>query len=110
MGFRPTITAISFAVRALRRRSTSTSVAGSSLRRLGGAGCSVARGWDDLDMASLLGSGQRGCPVLKIMREGPSRTIEDIAADAGFSSSSQFVKKFKEITGTTPRAWLADQR
>ena len=46
----------------------------------------------------------------RLLREGPSRTIEDIAADAGFSSSSQFVKKFKEITGTTPRAWLADQR
>lgn len=45
----------------------------------------------------------------KLLRDDPNRTLEDIAADSGFSSSSQFVKKFKEITGTTPRAWLSDQ-
>lgn len=46
----------------------------------------------------------------RLLREDSSRTLEDIAADSGFSSSSQFVKKFKELTGTTPRAWLADQQ
>lgn len=43
----------------------------------------------------------------RLLRENPNRTLEDIAADSGFASSSQFVKKFKEITGTTPRAWLS---
>ena len=37
----------------------------------------------------------------------PLDSFEDIAADSGFASSSQFAKKFKEITGTTPRAWLS---
>lgn len=45
----------------------------------------------------------------RLLREDSTRTLEDIAADSGFASSSQFVKKFKELTGTTPRAWLADQ-
>lgn len=45
----------------------------------------------------------------KLLRENPTRTLEDIASDSGFASSSQFVKKFKEITGLTPRAWLASQ-
>lgn len=45
----------------------------------------------------------------RLLRTDSFRNLEDIAAESGFSSSSQFVKKFKEITGTTPRAWLAAQ-
>ncbi len=45
----------------------------------------------------------------RLLREDPTRTLEDVAAESGFSNSSQFVKKFKEITGNTPRSWLADQ-
>lgn len=41
--------------------------------------------------------------------EDPDAHLESIAAMSGFTSDSQLVKKFNEITGEPPRAWLKHQ-
>lgn len=45
----------------------------------------------------------------KEMKEHPGDRLEAIAARTGFSSGSQMVKKFQEITGDTPRRWYKNQ-
>ena len=39
----------------------------------------------------------------------PGAILEDVASESGFTSASQFVKKFSEMTGVTPRVWQAPQ-
>lgn len=43
------------------------------------------------------------------IKDHPGDRIEAIAARTGFSSSSQLVKKFKEMTGESPRKWARKQ-
>ena len=42
----------------------------------------------------------------KLMQERPQDMLSNIAADSGFTSDSQLIKKFNEIVGMSPRAWL----
>lgn len=42
----------------------------------------------------------------QIMLKNPDEILEVTAEKSGFSSDSQFAKKFKELTGTSPKAWL----
>ena len=41
----------------------------------------------------------------RLLVEKPDDLLEVIAAECGFANDSQFVKKFKESTGMTPREW-----
>lgn len=41
----------------------------------------------------------------KLMQEQPDLLLEDVATQSGYTSSAQFVKKFKEIEGVPPRRW-----
>lgn len=41
----------------------------------------------------------------RLLLEKPNELLEAVAAGCGFASDSQFVKKFKESTGMTPREW-----
>ena len=42
-----------------------------------------------------------------LLAENPNMTLEQIALQSGFRSNAQFVKKFKELEGVTPRQWAA---
>ena len=42
-----------------------------------------------------------------LLVENPNMTLEQIALQSGFRSNAQFVKKFKELEGLTPRQWAA---
>lgn len=42
----------------------------------------------------------------EFMTANPQSKIEEIAEASGFSSGAQFCRKFKEIEGMTPNAWL----
>lgn len=42
-----------------------------------------------------------------LLAENPNMTLEQIALQSGFRSNAQFVKKFKELEGLTPRQWAA---
>lgn len=42
----------------------------------------------------------------ELIRSQRSSHLEDIALASGFSSGSQFSRKFKEIEGVTPNAWI----
>lgn len=41
----------------------------------------------------------------QLMQDEPDAPIEYIAAKSGFQSSTQFIRKFKELENTTPAAW-----
>ena len=41
----------------------------------------------------------------QLMQDEPDASIEYIAAKSGFQSSTQFIRKFKEMENTTPAAW-----
>lgn len=41
----------------------------------------------------------------EILLDSPELNLEDVAEQSGFASASQFVRKFKELTGTTPGAF-----
>lgn len=41
----------------------------------------------------------------KLMTSQPDLLLEDVADQSGFTSSAQFVKKFKEVEGVPPRRW-----
>ncbi len=42
-----------------------------------------------------------------LLLENPEMTLERVAFLSGFRSDAQFVKKFKELEGLTPRQWAA---
>lgn len=42
----------------------------------------------------------------KLLLERPDDILSSIALDSGFASDSQLVKKFSEMEGMSPRAWL----
>lgn len=42
-----------------------------------------------------------------VLINSPGLVLDEVASMCGFTSDSQYVKKFKEITGETPRAWQA---
>lgn len=44
--------------------------------------------------------------VKKMLLNSPDEKLESIAAACGFSSSSQMIKKFCELTGDPPRVWM----
>lgn len=41
----------------------------------------------------------------RLLLEKPDDLLESVASECGFANDSQFVKKFKENTGMTPREW-----
>lgn len=43
--------------------------------------------------------------AMDLLKKYPEDKLEDIASRSGFASAAQFVRKFREITGETPRAW-----
>ena len=45
----------------------------------------------------------------QIMLKNPDEILEVIAEKSGFSSDSQFAKKFKELENTSPKVWLMRQ-
>ena len=47
--------------------------------------------------------------VKRELTEHPGSRLEEVAARTGFSSASQLVKKFRESTGETPKAWSRKQ-
>lgn len=46
----------------------------------------------------------------ELILEGPEEFPEDIAIRSGFTSDYQFVKKFKQNEGMSPRAWQASKK
>lgn len=42
----------------------------------------------------------------RLAEEGEAMPMDDLAADAGFNSTSSFYKTFRAHTGCTPKAWL----
>lgn len=46
----------------------------------------------------------------EILKNEPNTLLEVVAERSGFLSDSQFVKKFKEIEGVSPRAWQSKQQ
>ena len=48
---------------------------------------------------------QRIEAVKQTLAEHPESHLEEIAGKTGFSSASQLAKKFREVTGQTPKAW-----
>lgn len=53
---------------------------------------------------------QRINTAKRLMLADPNEILENIAANSGFVSDSQLVKKFKEVEGVSPRSWQALQR
>lgn len=47
--------------------------------------------------------------AMDLLKKYPEDKLEDIASRSGFASAAQFVRKFREITGETPRAWQIQQ-
>lgn len=45
----------------------------------------------------------------KIMAESPDEILATIAEKSGFLSDSQFSKKFKELEGLSPKAWIQER-
>jgi len=46
----------------------------------------------------------------QLMIDEPDAVIDYVAAKSGFQSSTQFIRKFREIEGTTPTVWKASHR
>ena len=46
----------------------------------------------------------------KLMLEQPDMYLEEVALRSGFASDSQFIKKFREMVGVSPRVWQAEQK
>ncbi len=46
----------------------------------------------------------------QLMLVEPDAGLEYIAAKSGFQSSTQFIRKFREVEGITPTVWKASQR
>ena len=46
----------------------------------------------------------------QLMTDEPDAVIDYISAKSGFQSSTQFIRKFREIEGVTPTAWKATLR
>lgn len=47
--------------------------------------------------------------AMDLLKKYPDDKLEDIAGRCGFASAAQFVRKFREITGETPRVWQDQQ-
>jgi len=45
----------------------------------------------------------------RLLKADKSLTMDDIAEQSGFITASQFVRKFKSLTGITPGAWRDKQ-
>lgn len=46
----------------------------------------------------------------ELMKDEPDAGLEYIAAKSGFQSSTQFIRKFREVEGVTPTVWKATLR
>lgn len=46
----------------------------------------------------------------KLMMAEPDASLDYISAKSGFQSSTQFIRKFKELEGVTPAVWRSSQR
>ena len=46
----------------------------------------------------------------QLMVDEPDAVIDYISAKSGFQSSTQFIRKFKELEGMTPTVWRSNQR
>ena len=46
----------------------------------------------------------------QLMAAEPDAVIDYISAKSGFQSSTQFIRKFRELEGLTPTAWKASLR
>jgi AraC-like DNA-binding protein len=53
--------------------------------------------------------GLRIAYALKLIKEKPGLTVQQIADQSGFYSISNFERAFKTITGKTPREYLKGQ-
>ena len=45
----------------------------------------------------------------RLMTDEPDAALDYISAKSGFQSSTQFIRKFKELEGLTPTAWKSSQ-
>jgi len=45
----------------------------------------------------------------RLMTSCPTKALDDIAFETGFVDRSNFFRQFAQYTGTTPKAWLAEQ-
>lgn len=45
----------------------------------------------------------------RVMKASPDAILEEVAASSGFNNASQLTRKFKELTGMTPRQWQKSQ-
>lgn len=54
-------------------------------------------------------NGRRLETAKQMLLEDPNVVLEYVALKSGFSGLSQFSRKFKEMTGMSPRAWQASQ-
>ena len=46
----------------------------------------------------------------QLMKDEPDASLDYIAVKSGFQSSTQFIRKFREVEGITPTVWKATQR
>lgn len=44
-----------------------------------------------------------------MLLENPAELLDNVALSSGFTGSSQMIKKFNEVVGMTPRAWIASK-
>lgn len=54
-------------------------------------------------------NGRRLETAKQMLLDDPDAVLEYVALKSGFSGLSQFSRKFKEMTGVSPRAWQASQ-
>ena len=45
----------------------------------------------------------------QLMTDEPDASLDYISAKSGFQSSTQFIRKFKELEGRTPTVWKSSQ-
>jgi AraC-like DNA-binding protein len=46
----------------------------------------------------------------QLMTDEPDAVIDYISAKSGFQSSTQFIRKFRELEGVTPTVWKSTLR